>query len=63
MIKVENNKVQSLYDLENDNLLTNQIMQAFIEIRDSLFEELKESAELQAKSEAVAMLMPSDSIY
>lgn len=63
MIKIEKNSTLSSIEVENDEILTAQIMQAFADIKDSLFEELKVSAELQVKSEASAMAMSCDSIY
>lgn len=52
-----------LVDAEVDEKLIDNIKRAFKNIEDSLAEELKESAELQAQSLAAALAMPSDSIW
>lgn len=63
MITVDNKPSISKIENSNGEELTAKIVRAFKEMEDLLVEELRESAELQAKSVASAMAMPSDSIY
>lgn len=63
MITIEKISSFPSFETENERKSIDQIKQAFKKVEDSLVEELKISAELQAKSVVSAMTMPSDSIY
>lgn len=55
MISIEKNIVKFNKIGNRDKRLRKEIKRGFIDVQDSLFKELKDNAELQAKSEADAM--------
>lgn len=62
MLKIETNPIVSFSQEKHEEIVSQHISKDIMEIKDSLVEELKESAELQVRSEASAMVVSSDSI-
>lgn len=63
MIKEDVKESIALKEESNNSELTAKIIRAFTEMEKAISEDLRKSAELQSKSVASAMAMPSDSIY